>query len=133
MGFMREFFPCLALCLGLLFGLTAQGLGETPSFERLPRWRGFNLLEKFSKDWSNKPYLESDFRQIAALGFNFVRLPMNYRVWIEDGDWTRFNENTLKELDQAVAWGRKHGVHVCLNFHRAPGYCVNPPNEPRDL
>src|SRR5262249_15074743 len=26
-----------------------------------------------------------------------------------------------------------HGVHVNLNFHRAPGYCVNPPKEPLDL
>ncbi|HOF88771.1 MAG TPA: cellulase family glycosylhydrolase, partial [Armatimonadota bacterium] len=29
--------------------------------------------------------------------------------------------------------GRRHGVHVCINLHRAPGYCVNPPAEPRSL
>jgi endoglucanase len=32
-----------------------------------------------------------------------------------------------------VEFGRKHRVHVSLNFHRAPGYCVNPPKEPLDL
>ena len=42
-------------------------------------------------------------------------------------------EPVLKEIDQAVAFGRQHGIHVNLNFHRAPGYCVNPPAEPLDL
>ena len=39
----------------------------------------------------------------------------------------------MKHLDDAVALGGKHGVHVNLNLHRAPGYCVNPPKEPLDL
>ena len=51
-----------------------------PSAARLPRWRGFNLLEKFAYD-NNQPFLESDFAQIAELGFNFARLPMSYRCW----------------------------------------------------
>ena len=29
--------------------------------------------------------------------------------------------------------GKRYGIHVCLNFHRGPGYCVNPPKEPKDL
>jgi endoglucanase len=29
--------------------------------------------------------------------------------------------------------GRRHGVHINLNLHRAPGHCVNPPREPLDL
>jgi endoglucanase len=28
-------------------------------------------------------------------------------------------------VDDAIALGRKHGVHINLNFHRIPGYCVN--------
>src|SRR6185436_12294998 len=48
-------------------------------------------------------------------------------------DWLKLREGELKHIDQAVEFGRKHGVHVNLNFHRAPGYCVNPPKEPLDL
>jgi endoglucanase len=44
--------------------------------------------------------------------------------------WDRIDEDALKQVDQAVEFGRKHGVHVNINFHRAPGYCVNPPKEP---
>ncbi len=101
--------------------------------ERLPRWRGFNLLEKFHVQWSNGPYRESDFKLIHELGFNFVRLPMDYRIWIKDGDWNQFDEEQLEQIDQAVHWGQQYGIHVCLNFHRAPGYTVNSPKEPTDL
>lgn len=99
----------------------------------LPRWRGFNLLNRFHLEWSNQPFEEDDFRWISEFGFNFVRIPMDYRIWILGGDWNKFNEVELKKIDQAVAWGRKYGIHVCLNFHRAPGYTVNTPKEPTDL
>jgi endoglucanase len=32
----------------------------------------------------------------------------------------------LEKLDRAVRLGEQYGIHVCLNFHRAPGYSVNP-------
>ncbi len=103
-----------------------------PSPEHLPRWRGFNLLEKFQRDRSG-PFLEEDFRLIQELGFNFVRLPMDYRSWIRGEDWTQFHEASLKEIDQAVAWGGKYGIHVLINFHRAPGYTVARPPERKSL
>ena len=92
--------------------------------QKLPRWRGFNLLEKFRLDGGNKPFVEQDFEMIADWGFNFVRLPMDFRCWAKTPE-AEFNEQTMKEIDQAVAWGKEHGIHVCINFHRGPGYCVN--------
>ncbi len=101
---------------------------------RLPQWRGFNLLEKFSDEGSG-PFHESDFETVAEWGFNFVRLPMSYRCWTEPDParWFDLRESVLREIDKAVDHGRSYGVHVNLNFHRAPGYCVNPPAEPLDL
>jgi aryl-phospho-beta-D-glucosidase BglC (GH1 family) len=55
-----------------------------------PRWYGFNLIEYFSTDpdWMKYfPYKndgmfpEDDFRWIRDWGFNWVRLPMDYRFW----------------------------------------------------
>jgi endoglucanase len=108
----------------------------------LPRWRGFNLLEKFTADDSsrsvqfgrrNPPFQESDFQWIAGWGFDFVRLPMSYRCWSSPENWLEMDEAVLADIDQAVEYGAKYGVHVCLNLHRAPGYCVNPPPEPKSL
>jgi hypothetical protein len=106
-------------------------LPATP--EKLPRWRGFNLLEKFQRTGRRTPFVEDDFRLIAKLGFNFVRLPMDYRGWIKGGDWLQFDEYALGQIDQAVAWGAKYGIHVCINFHRAPGYSVASPPEKTSL
>lgn len=102
--------------------------------EHLPRWRGFNLLEKFIRRPEGNPaYVETDFAWMAEWGFDFARLPMSYLCWIEPGEWLKLREAELKHVDAAVEFGRKHGVHVNLNLHRAPGYCVNPPKEPMSL
>ena len=111
----------------------AVGVLPRPTPDHLPRWRGFNLTDKFHRDWNNGPFVEEDFRLIHELGFNFVRLPMDYRVWTIGDDWRRFSEPALEEIDRAVAWGGEYGIHVCINFHRAPGYTVASPPEPKNL
>ncbi|MBN1411916.1 MAG: cellulase family glycosylhydrolase [Spirochaetales bacterium] len=92
-------------------------------------WRGFNLLGKFTIEWSNAGYSERDFKLIHELGFNFVRLPVDYRFYTRPGDWNTFVEPELEDFDKAVEWGHRYGIHVCLNLHRAPGFCVNPPSK----
>ena len=100
--------------------------------KKLPRWRGFNLLNKFSSD-KQKPFDERDFADIAELGFDFVRLPLDYRCWTDGTKPSDLKESALKEIDQAVEFGKKYGVHVQINFHRAPGYSVAKPAEPRSI
>ena len=132
----------LALTAG---GLPAVAAETNELWRKLPRWYGFNLLEKFmdkpddlsqiAPEWSfhNQPFRESDFDWIASFGFNFVRLPMSYKCWVAPDDWMKIVEPKLKEIDQAVEWGKQYKLHVNLNFHRAPGYCVNQPAEPLSL
>jgi endoglucanase len=130
---------CLTATAGLgLAGVTrserlAAGANQLPepSPKKLPLWRGFNLLEKFNG--RNDPFHRQDFEWIAELGFNFVRLPMDYRMWTENNDWTKFREPTFKEIDEALKFGKEYGVHVCLNFHRAPGYTVAQPPETKPV
>lgn len=112
------------------------------SINPLPRWRGFNLLEKFeakepSKSTSfyvrNPSFQELDFQWISDWGFNFVRLPMSYHCWSRPEQWFEIDEAVLEQIDEAIYYGQKYDIHVCLNLHRAPGYCVNPPAEPLSL
>jgi len=128
----REFLKTVTTASALL--MTGAQCRKTPSPESgiEKRRRGFNLLEKFT-DRINAPYQETDFNWMAEWGFNFVRLPMSYRCWSDVNDWTKFDENVLKQIDQAVEFGRQYNIHVNLNFHRAPGYCVNTPREPVSL
>ena len=112
----------------------AEAPAVQPTARRLPRWRGFNLTEKcVTGPNGSPPFAESDFAWLAEWGFDFARLPLSYLCWSSATDQCQVREGELVQLDQAVDYGRKHSVHVNLNLHRAPGYCVNPPKEPLDL
>lgn len=99
----------------------------------LPRWRGFNLLEFFSPRYEGV-LQEDDLRWISDWGFDFVRLPMSYRLWTEMPDVYGIREEVLDRIDRVVELSKQYGLHLSLNFHRAPGYCVNnDSDEPFDL
>ncbi|MHC4486913.1 MAG: glycosyl hydrolase family 5, partial [Planctomycetota bacterium] len=57
--------------------------GKSVAQTVLPRWRGFNLLDMFTMRRKGD-FQEDDFRWMRDWGFDFVRLPMCYRLWIED-------------------------------------------------
>lgn len=90
----------------------------------LPRWRGFNLGEMFTIK-SDGNFREDDFRWMADWGFDFVRIPACYTLWIEGDDVYRLYEPMLDKVDRVIALGQKYGIHVSFNFHRGPGYSVN--------
>ena len=106
-----------------VWGIIGTCLAEKGAMQvnasHLPRWRGFNLLEKFT-DSHNAPFRESDFAWMAEWGFDFARLPLSYRCWADVNDWLNLREETLKEIDQAVAFGRQYGVHVPAQFPSRP-------------
>src|SRR5262249_55980571 len=115
----REWLRMASAAAGVLLpaslGRTAQPARRLPEAtpENLPRWRGFNLLDKFQVE-GQKPFEERDFADIAELGFDFVRLPMDYRCWTDPTRPAELKEPVLKEIDRAVEFGQKHGVHVQL-------------------
>lgn len=87
----------------------------------LPRWMGFNLMGVYMKGHSPGHYNEEDFQMMSDLGFNFVRLPLSYLFWIQDGDEWKIDESKLEAVDKAVRWGETYGIHVNISFHRRAG------------
>jgi hypothetical protein len=63
-----------------------------------------------------EPLVEQDFADIAAMGFDAVRLTMSWSA-LEPapGD---LDEDYLDSVKQAVAWARTHGIHVVLDMHQ---------------
>ncbi|HPH97095.1 MAG TPA: cellulase family glycosylhydrolase [Anaerolineaceae bacterium] len=93
-------------------------------------WYGFNFQWMFS--WQGQPPEPPDEKALdflSACGFNFVRLTTDYRFWtplLPGGpDYFHPDETVLAYLDRYVAACRSRGLHLCLNLHRAPGYCIN--------
>jgi endoglucanase len=100
---------------------------------QLPRWRGFNITEKVSSE-RQRPFVESDFAWMAEFGFDFARIPLSYWVWSDPESWYEIDKEALKQIDDVVEYGDKYGIHISMNFHRIPGYCVNRRDlEPMDL
>lgn len=129
----------------LAWGVEAAPRGDA-DWRPTERWRGFNLLGMFlsrrhaepsaaDPNWTRTPghFDEREFRWLHEWGFNFARLPLDYRCWIKGGDWNAIDETEVAKLDEAIRFGQKYGVHVQICFHRAPGFCINPPAEPKDL
>ena len=123
-----------ALTLGASSLLTVK---SPVSKNLLPRWKGFNLLDYFSpsvpaNNESNKTR-EEDFKWMSDWGFDFVRIPMAYPRYlsfdpakdISIDDVYKINKKVVEEIDQLIFMAHKHGLHVSLNLHRGPGYCIN--------
>jgi endoglucanase len=103
--------------------------------KHIPRYRGFNIQwERKAGDNTKPAFEESDFAIMQEWGFNFARLPLSYWIWGKPTDWTYINDEPLAEIDRAIDLGKEYAVHVNLNFHRIPGYCINGRElEPADL
>lgn len=91
---------------------------------KFPRRRGFNLTE-LTGGRRGQCFVKADFEWMAEWGFDFARLPLSYWAWSRPERWLEIDEAALAPIDEAIAWGREFGVHINLNFHRIPGYCVN--------
>ena len=63
---------------------------------------------------------EEDFAQIAAWGFDHVRLPVDYNV-IQRPDGTMIEEG-LQRIDRAVAWAEAQDLRLVLDLHKTQGF-----------
>jgi aryl-phospho-beta-D-glucosidase BglC (GH1 family) len=123
-------------------GLTIAGNGTLsanaiPVKNKLPRWKGFNLLDFFSptppRDPGSEKTTEDDLKWMSDWGFDFVRIPMAYPRYLSfdrSKDITvdevyKFDPQMLEEVDKLIFMANKHNLHVSLNLHRGPGYCIN--------
>jgi aryl-phospho-beta-D-glucosidase BglC (GH1 family) len=119
----------------------ALSLSGTTSFaarrseNKLPKWKGFNLLDFFSPDPANARTgtQEEYFKWMQDWGFDFVRLPMAYPSYLDidrsknitPEDVYKIYPQAVDKIDALVSTAQKYNLHVSLNLHRAPGYCVN--------
>jgi endoglucanase len=92
------------------------------------------MLDFFSPDpEKGRKNKEQYFEWISDWGFDFVRVPISYPSYLKfdrsrpilPEEVLQFDERRLEEVDRLVYTAHKHGLHVSLNLHRAPGFCIN--------
>lgn len=67
---------------------------------------------------------ESDIENIASLGFDHVRIPVDYNV-LEDEEGNVL-ESGFSYLSQCNDWCRKHGLNILIDLHECFGYSFDP-------
>ncbi len=88
---------------------------------------GFNFQWMFSWRPGLQPQ-EPDLKALdflAANGFNFMRITTDYRFWTTNYDYFHPDEQVFAYIDRYIEACRQRGIHMSLDQHRAPGYCIN--------
>ena len=84
----------------------------------------FTLAEERMRRHLETFITESDFKMVAELGLNAVRVPLGYWNVIGSAFGTRYVpnvEDSLTVLDNIFEWADTHDLSVLLDLHGAPG------------
>jgi endoglucanase len=75
-----------------------------------------------------KNFRAADYRRVAAMGMNVVRLNMSYRLFERDEAPYRYDQEGWDWLNQQLGWARDASVYLMPDMHapqggyQAPGY-----------
>ncbi len=89
-------------------------------------YKGINLggwisqCKEYSKEHYDSFISRDDFFKIKELGFDHVRLPLDYNVIMEDDG--SFIESGFSYLDKGISWAKESGLKVVLDLHKTLGY-----------
>ncbi|WP_206081866.1 glycoside hydrolase family 5 protein [Maribellus sediminis] len=134
----RTFLKNTGLTVGAigLAGPSSKLFAQSKIENKLPRWRGFNLLDYFSpdkNDTSRGKTTDEDLKWMADWGFDFVRIPMAYPRYVKfdpskkitPEDVLNFDDKVMDDVEALVDRANKYNIHVSFDLHRAPGFCIN--------
>src|SRR6266550_182653 len=82
---------------------------------------GEDEARRFWKSYHDNYITDEDVRFIKQAGFNSVRVPFNYRLFVAEGEPQRLEGIGYELLDRVVGWCKKEGLFVILDMHAAPG------------
>lgn len=81
---------------------------------------GQKKFEAAVKEHRDTFITEEDFAQIAARGFNAVRLPVAWSVFGKDSPRPGIRPGSIEYVDAAIDWAEKHSLKVLLCMASTP-------------
>ncbi len=108
--------------------LIIQEVNTVRKFEGFKK--GVNLggwisqFDEYSEEHFETFITEKDIADIAELGFDHVRVPVDYNV-LEDED-ANIKENGFGYLQNCLTWCRKYGLRMLIDLHECYGYSFDP-------
>ena len=82
---------------------------------------GSRYAKEFWQKFHENYITREDIRVMAEAGFNSLRLPVNWRMVMEDEPGIHFIEEGFSLIDKCLDWCEEFGLYVVLDLHGAPG------------
>ncbi len=102
------------------------------AWNSLPKWNGVTVgnLQEYGFEYDGQPQVFSreDMENISNLGFNFVRVPLDTRIFFDGDDPGKVHLEKLVNLDELISWGAEYGTHVCVDVHSSFGFATDGDN-----
>lgn len=99
------------------------GYPSTESVQRaaMRQAMGEEAYQAFFRQFTESFFGDADARYLASLGVNCVRVPVNYRLLLDDAGPLQLRDSGLAQLDRAVDTCAAHGLYTILDLHALPG------------
>lgn len=88
---------------------------------------GEERTAEFYRAWLDNHTTEADIAQMAAWGFNSVRLPIHFDQLTLPADQEpraghdSWHEEGFQRIDRLLAWSKANRIYLILDLHAAPG------------
>ena len=82
---------------------------------------GEDEARRFWKQYRDNYITHDDIRFIKHAGFNSIRVPFNYRLFVTEGEPQKLEGPGYELLDRVVDWSEREGLYIVLDMHGAPG------------
>lgn len=109
------------LCEGYMWKAGPRGDRPRKLEQVVRELAGSEYAEKFWQEFRRNYVRREDILRMAELGYNSVRLPINWRVLMEDEPGIRWKEDGFRLIDNLLDWCEETGIYVFLDLHGAPG------------
>ncbi|GLJ06386.1 hypothetical protein SUGI_0037840 [Cryptomeria japonica] len=80
-----------------------------------------NRAQQVLNDHRNTFITESDFSFLSQHQINAVRIPVGWWIASDPNPPAPFVGGSLKALDDAFSWAKKHNIKIIVDLHAAPG------------
>ncbi len=82
---------------------------------------GPGKAKSFWKEFRHNYYTYDDIKFVNDCGFNSIRVPFNYRLFVLEGAENKWINTGFEMLDSVIQWCEQENIYVILDMHCAPG------------
>ena len=109
------------LCEGYMWKAGERGDRPRRLEQVVRELAGSEYAEGFWRQFRKNYICRENILRMAQLGYNSVRLPIGWRVLMEEEPGIRWREEGFQLIDQLLSWCEEAGLYVFLDLHGAPG------------